>query len=167
MIRKPKIELKLTTTDKVIEITGWFIILGIWILILYNYYKIPERIPIHYNIFGKADNFGGKANILILPIISTILFIGLTILNKFPHIFNYLETITKENAPSQYTNATRTIRILKLVIAIIFGLIVFQTLHNTNTDNGLGIWFLPFMFGVIFIPLIYFLIKSAKTKNNK
>ena len=78
--------------------------------------------------------------------------------NKYPHVFNYQSEITDENALHQYTNATRLIRFLKLTIVIIFGLIVFRTIQNVSGNaDGLGTWFLPLTLGMIFIPIIYFL----------
>ncbi|MFM7765447.1 MAG: DUF1648 domain-containing protein, partial [Sphingomonadales bacterium] len=127
--------------------------------------NLPDTIPTHYNGAGQADGFGGKGYILTLPLIATVLFIGLTILNKFPHIFNYPTNITQDNALRQYTNATRLIRYLKFIIAVIFGLIAFKTIQNANGQaDGLGIWFLPLTLGLIFIPLTYYIIKTLKTK---
>lgn len=164
MNERPKIKLKLTTTDKALEIFGWISILAIWILTIANYTKLPDTIPTHYNGGGQADGFGGKATILTLPLIATVLFVGLAILNKFPHVFNYPTNITEDNALSQYTNATRLIRYLKFIIIIIFGLITLQTIRNANGEtSGLGIWFLPLTLGLIFIPLTFFVIKSIKT----
>jgi hypothetical protein len=60
-----------------------------------NYLELPEIIPIHYNEVEAAVSFGNKSNILALPITSTLLFIGLTILNKRPNVFNYPSEITK------------------------------------------------------------------------
>ncbi len=96
MTNKPKIRPNLSTTDKAMELIGWIVVLGIWILPLYYYSGLPESIPIHYNGAGEVDSLGGKASIFILPIISTILFIALTILNKYPHVFNYPVQITEE-----------------------------------------------------------------------
>ena len=165
MHKRPRIKLKLTKTDKIIEIFGWISVFAIWTLTLTNYFELPQIIPTHYNATGKADAFGNKTNIFALPIISTILFIGLTILNKNPHAFNYLGEITKENALHQYTNATRMMRVLKLVVVLIFGLIVFETIKSVHgNSDGLGIWFLPLTMGMIFIPMIYFLINANKKK---
>lgn len=164
MNERPKIKLELTTIDKTFEILGWVSILAIWVLTITSYTNLPDTIPIHYNAAGQADGFGGKTTILTLPLIATILFIGMTILNKFPHIFNYPTNITADNAFRQYTNATRLIRYLKFIIVIIFGLIALQTIRNVNGQtNGLGVWFLPLTLGLIFIPLTYFVIKSFKT----
>jgi len=165
MEARPKIKLELTTADKTIEIVGWLLIIAVWGLTITNYSNLPDSIPTHYNGAGQADGFGGKATILILPLIATILFIGMTILNKFPHIFNYPTNITQDNAFRQYTNATRLIRYLKLIVVFIFGFIAFKTFQNANGEaDGLGIWFLPLTLGLIFIPLTYFVIKSFKTK---
>ncbi len=165
MNERPKIKLELTTTDKTFEILGWISILAIWVLTITNYTNLPDTIPTHYNGAGQADGFGGKGSILTLPLVATILFVGLTILNKFPHVFNYPTNITPDNALQQYTNATRMMRVLKLAIVIIFGLIVLQTIRHVNGQtSGLGVWFLPLTMGLTFIPIIYFLIKSFKTK---
>ena len=161
--QRPKLKLNLTTSDKIIELLGWLALIGIWMLTLFNYSSLPDIIPTHYNGAGEADGFGNKLNILTLPVIASILFIGMTILNKYPHSFNYLGPITEENAHQYYTNSTRLIRFLKLIIVIIFGAIVFKTIHNVygNTD-ALGVWFLPITLGLIFIPIMYYLAKSIQ-----
>ena len=165
MEERPKIKLEHTKADKAFEIIGWILVISVWGFTVKNYADLPDTIPTHYNIAGEADGFNGKVTILTLPLLATALFVGLTFLNKFPHIFNYPTNITQHNALRQYTNATRMIRYLKLVIVVIFGLIAFKTIQNGNGEaNGLGIWFLPLTLGLIFIPLIYFLIKSFKTK---
>ena len=165
MNKRPRIKLQLKQTDKILEVVGWVSVFGIWALPLINYFDLPEIIPIHFNGAGKADRFGNKTHIFILPIISTLLFIGLTTLNKHPHIFNYPNQITKENALDQYTNATRMMRVLKLVIVVLFGLIVFRKIQIVNGHaDGLGTWFLPFTIGVFIILTLYFLMMSMKNK---
>jgi len=163
MEERPKLNLELTMIDKTLEILGWTSILAIWVLTITNYTNLPDIIPIHYNGAGEADGFGRKTTILILPLIATVLFIGITISNKFPHIFNYPTNITQDNALRQYTNATRLNRYLKLIIVVIFGFIEFKTIQSANGQaDGLGIWFLPMTFGLTFIPLTYFIVKSFK-----
>jgi len=165
MEERPRIKLELTTVDKAFEIIGWLLIISVWGFTVKNYANLPETIPTHYNGAGQADGFGGKATILTLPLIATVLFVGMTILNKFPHIFNYPTNITQDNALRQYSNATRLLRYLKLIIVFIFGLIVFKVIQNANGEaDGLGVWFLPLVLGLTFIPLIYFGIKSLKAK---
>jgi uncharacterized membrane protein len=162
--------IKLNITDKIFEAAGWLAVLAIWVLTISAYSKLPEIIPIHYNGAGEADGFGGKKNILALPIVSTILFVGLTILNKFPQVFNYPADMTEETALTQYTGATRFIRCMKFIVVIIFGAIAFETIQNQNgneQDEGLGIWFLPLTLGLIFIPLAYSVIRSLISRRKE
>ncbi|MFO0323361.1 MAG: DUF1648 domain-containing protein [Bacteroidota bacterium] len=168
MQARPKIKLELTTADKIFEFVGWISMVMVCVFTISNYEKLPDIIPIHFGADGHADGYGRKLNILLLPFIATVLFIGLTILNRFPHVFNYPTYITEENAYRQYTNATRLIRYLKFIIVIIFGIIAFQTCEYAKVKTmGLGVWFLPLIFGLIFIPLTYFLIKMLKEKDKK
>ena len=160
MNNRPKIKLQHTLFDKALEILGWILVFAIWILVITNYITLPDTIPIHYNGVGVADRFGGKENILTLPIVATVLFIGLTMLNQFPHLFNYPTPITEDNALRQYIYATRLLRYLKFIILVIFGAITWQTISNVH---NIGIWFLPMTVALMLIPFIYFLIKSLNS----
>jgi uncharacterized membrane protein len=166
MEQRPKLKLKLSTSDWVIELLGWLALVGFWILVLVNYNDLPESIPTHFNGAGVADDFGRKNTIIILPILGTILFLAITYINQFPHIFNYLSKITQENAQQQYTNATKMMRFLKLVLLITFGLIAFKTIeHAKGNSEGLGEWFLPITILILVVPLVVFTIKSLTSKS--
>lgn len=162
---RPKIKIQLTTTDNFLEILGWILVIAIWLFTIIKYASLPALIPIHYNSLGQVDGYGDKSSILTFPIISTIFFILFTILNKFPYIFNYPTEIKTGNALSLYTNATRMLRSVKLIIVFIFGLIEFKTIQNIeNKTEDLGIWFLPLTLTLLFAPTIYYIIKSNNIK---
>ena len=163
-MERPKLKIPLTATDKLTEGAGFILLCLIWGLTAVNYSSLPDMIPVHFDALGKPDGFGGKATMWTLPALSTLLFAGLTFLNKFPHIFNYPTQITPENAFKQYQMATRMIRVLKLVLVIIFGLIALQSMRQANGEtDGIGIWLLPLILGLIFIPLFYYLVKAMKS----
>lgn len=168
MKHRHKIDLNLTITDKIIETMGWIGLISVWIFTLLNYSKLPAQIPIHYNLAGEADSFGSKWYIILLPIVATILFLGMTVLNKYPHRFSYPAIITPHNAVSQYTNATRMIRFLKVSIVLIFGLITYETLKYVDGEvNGLGTWSLPLILVLVFIPIAYFIVLGARRDSMK
>jgi uncharacterized membrane protein len=132
MNKRPRIKPKLTAADKTFEVLGWSSTVALLTFTIISYANLADTIPIHYNGSGQADGFGRKENIFVLPSVATFLFIGLTILNNFPHVFNYPITITTDNAVRHYTNATRLLRALKLIIVVIFGWIVLKTVNNEN-----------------------------------
>jgi uncharacterized membrane protein len=162
---RPKITLIPTMADKLVDLLGWLILLTLWGWTIAHYSSLPDTIPTHFNAAGEADGFGGKASIITLPIIATLLFIGLTVLNRYPHSFNYPSPVRQDNALRLYTLATRMLRYLKLILVVVFGGIEFMTIqHATGEATGLGVWFLPLTLMLIFLPLIYFVIKSIKEK---
>lgn len=166
METRPKINVSLSPLDKILESTGKLLIIIIWGLTLFIFFQLPTIIPTHFNASGKPDGFGNKLTILILPIIATLVYFGLTKLNQHPHTFNYTNSITEDNAEKQYTIATRMLRILKTAILIIFSHIILFTYFTTKgITNGLGIWFLPLTLSIVLIPIIFYIFKLYKTKN--
>ena len=162
---RPKLKIQLSPMDQVLELLGWGVLLALWVWTGTSYSSLPDSIPTHFNAAGEADGFGRKASIVGLPLIATLLYIGLTLLNRVPHIFNFPTPVTPDNALRQYTNATRMIRYLKLILVLVFAGISFQTIQQANgTGEGLGLWFLPLTLVLIFVPLIYFVSKSFQTK---
>ncbi|MFZ4475921.1 MAG: DUF1648 domain-containing protein [Saprospiraceae bacterium] len=165
---RPIIKLELSTSDKILEFAGWLTILLVWVLTFANYKILPDQIPTHFNAAGVADGYGAKWMIFTLPLVSTVVFVGLTILNKYPHIFNYLTTITESNAQREYTNATKLIRGLKFAIAFVFGLIAYQTIqHATRQTQELGVWFFPLVVGLVFVPVILYFTQSIHNSRSK
>lgn len=159
MTKRPRITPELTTGDKWMEGAGWVLLLLLWILVAVNYASLPHTIPIHYNGLGQPNRFGGKSAILVLPLIATVLVGGLTILNRYPYLFNYPTKVTADNATWQYTRATKLVRYLKVAIVILFGVICWRTIEGAHSKTtGMGNWFLPFVSILIYGPVIYVLL---------
>lgn len=162
---RPKIRPDFTFSDHLTETLSVIGLIALWALVVIALNVLPDIIPVHFDFKGNPDGYGDKATLIFLPILTTILYAGLTVINRYPHIFNYPVKITEENALKHYTNATRMIRLLKLIIILMFSVIVFyQYRTSTGQSEGLGIWFIPIFLGVIYIPLIFFLIKSFSSK---
>ncbi|WP_044212031.1 DUF1648 domain-containing protein [Flammeovirga sp. OC4] len=164
MKSQPKIKLPLSLKDITIELVCIVILIITWILPLVVYNDLPEEIAIHFNAKGIPDSYGPKSSLFSLPIFSLLLFLLLTILNKYPHTFNYPVEITEENALKQYTLSTRFIRFLKLSILIVFLFIVYKSI--SLNPEGLGNFFLPFVFIITFVPVFVYLIKVMRSQKD-
>jgi uncharacterized membrane protein len=154
--KKPKSIVQKTSTDRALDWLGIVAVLSVWILTAFIYADLPQILPIHYNILGNPDGYGTKTHVLALPIVSTLLYVGLSILNGYPHIFNYPVLITENNASYHYTLATRFIRYLKFILVLIFEFII----YNIASQSHFRIWFLPSILALIFIPLLFYLYKA-------
>ena len=156
MQQRPRIKLVLNKADKIIELSGIILLIAIWGFTLFAYMRLPEIIPIHFNAMGKADDVGQKETFLILPVIVTILYWGLTKLNQYPHIFNYMVPITEANAAHQYAVSTRMIRQLKLALLLVISVIMFFIyLSAIGKADGISQWFLPVAIGILLLPVLY------------
>ncbi|MBP6432098.1 MAG: DUF1648 domain-containing protein [Ferruginibacter sp.] len=160
---RPRIIIPITNTGKILEIAAVLLLLVLWMATIAFYFNLPQTIPIHYNAEGRPDDYGTKATIFILPAIATIIYYGLTQLNKYPHIFNYPTTITAENAVIHYTAATKMIRALKLIVVAMFLYInIAACLTALGKVNGLGWWFLPIMLIALFSVIVWYFWKVRK-----
>ena len=163
--KRPLIGINLTSTDKMMENCSWTFLVALWVMSIYCVFTFPEIIPIHFNGSGEADRFGDKSALLFLPAVCSVLILGMTKINQYPHLFNFPVAVTSDNAPRQYRLAQRMIRFLKIVIVFIF---LFINLHTILTVKGmypgLKTWLLPLIFVMIFIPTIWFSIKSLQLK---
>jgi len=165
MEKRPQLEFKLSGVNLFVERAGWFTLVLLWFVTVAGYFNMPNSIPTHFNGSGAADGFGEKSSILIVPVIASILFAAITVLAKFPHTYNYLVTITKENADLQYRIATLMLRYLRLAFVLVFTAIVLLTFLTTKgLSNGVGSWFLPTTLGLIFVPMFFFILKSVRSK---
>jgi len=165
MSPRPAPEIQTSGFDKMIELAGWVCLILLWIITVLSYASLPEIIPTHFNASGQADDEGSKMVLFFLPVIGTLIFVAMTVLNYYPHIFNYPVAITTDNAQKQYSNATRMIKVLKLSIAVTFTLLVLLIATAGSSGNGsLGIWFLPVVLALVFVPIAFFLYKAYKAK---
>ena len=125
-------------------------LIGTALYLAFNWGSIPDKIPVHYNAMGEIDRWGSKAELLILPLISWITYIGLSVIERFPRVWNTGVKITVENRDRIYTIILNMIVTLKLVTTSIF---VFLTIYST-LSKPLPIWFTPIFliltFGTIF-----------------
>jgi len=165
---RPRINIKLEPIDRIIELIG---IVGLLILIglpIIYFNELPDTMPIHFGLNGQADAWSDKGTVWMLPIIGIVMYLGMFLLNKFPHIFNYPQKITKDNAEKLYRTATRMVRTLNALIACLFAYITYSTIQTAlGNQNGLGDLFMPIFMILIFGTTAYFLYKSIKKEKSQ
>jgi hypothetical protein len=92
--------------------------------------------------------------VVLLPIIGLILYAALTMLSRFPHVFNYPWHITEENARRQYLLSRRLVSAVKLSMVLMFAYISWSTIATAQGgQSGLSPYFtlssVPVLFGII------------------
>ena len=155
-INRPILKLQKKPIDKFFEMSALLLISFMWIYASYHYVKLPDRIPIHFDLKGNPDDWDSKNTIWIIPAIVTSMVILLRWLNRYPHKFNYLVQIDESNAEKQYVMATRLMRYIQFIISLLFTYILFVVVRSSHTAKTYNdIWFIFLVFPALFIPTVY------------
>lgn len=161
--KRPKIKLKKTKSEWVWDIIGYTVYLGSLIFLIYNWGRLPEEVPAHYNALGEVDRWGSKMELLILPIIGAVTAVFLQILEKYPEVHYYPERLNENNAKDFYLISRKLLNQIKNICFMIFAFILIESVSIAlGMSNGFGVWFLPVVLISTFIPIIIGFIKQSK-----
>src|SRR5699024_2302230 len=110
----------------------------------------------------EVDRWGSKWEMIIMPIIAFIMWVSMTVLERYPHVYNYPK-LTKETVVAQYMNARLMLNVLKNIIVLLFVYVTWKDIQVAlGNSEAIGQWFLPFFFIVIFGPMIFFIVRSLR-----
>lgn len=163
---RPKIKVPLEGLDIIIDLISATLLILLIAYAILSYSELPDTIPSHFNAKGEVDGYSEKSMLWLLPAIGIVLFFGLYIINKFPHMHNYMVNITEENALKNYRLSTRIVRFTNLFIMVIFGIITYSIVESAKGGtSNLDSWILPFIIGTsILLPIAILLYQKNINK---
>ena len=155
-IDRPKIKVPIDSIDILMEGISIVLIVLMWLYLYLEYPNLPETVASHFNSKGEPNDYSSKSVILLLPSIATLMYSGLFILNRFPHLHNYMVNITEENALKNYRFSTRILRIVNMLSMIMLAYLTYQIVQSAKSSTfSLGTYFLPIVIGTsILLPII-------------
>jgi uncharacterized membrane protein len=160
---RPKLNLKPSRSDYILEAISLWLLVATFLYAWISYQNLPETIPSHFNLKGEVDDHANKAFIFFLPAVSFLLYVVLTLINFFPHTFNYPVAITPMNAPKQYRLATRVLRVLKISLTTTFALILWSVV-NPQQQIFPSFLLAPMILVIVLAPVIVLIRLSFKYK---
>lgn len=111
----------------------------LWGFTAFHYKDLPTEIPIHFNAKGMPDGFATRIHCWGMPLFASLLYFGL----NFP--LKRLDIKENEKKVLFWTQG---------IIMGIFCYIQYQSfLVALGRSQGLGVWFLPFTFLVLLLPV--------------
>ena len=162
---RPRIQIQQTSTDRWLDAISYLLLTFLIAYPVYLYSSLPEPSAVHADISRHLSSYKSKEIILILPTLGAFLFIMLTILLRYPHLYNYPEKITEENVLSVYTGGIRFMRIMRIWVLFIFILIVRGSMGIAlNRQDDFLKWILPIVFLFTAMLIIYVFIKLLRIK---
>lgn len=165
MENRPRIKLKHSFSDRILIGVSCMLLIAMWIYTFFHYSNLPDSIPVHFDASGMPTRFGHKASLFALPSIATVQYVALSVLNKYPHVFNYPISLNAENAERQYRNATQMMRWVNLMLLLLFSGLVWRIVNVVRVGSStLDRWFLPVSIVLLFLPIVYFLVRSSRIR---
>ncbi len=132
---------------KTFEVSGKLLIGIILIIVIVNYSKLPDTIPIHYGLSGEPDNFGSKIFIFTLPALYIFLYFG---------IGSFLE---------KQKNNILLVNYVRFMIGVLFLLIILNTINIAYGGSGFETdWLFPALVLLTLIPVIISIFKNKQNK---
>ncbi len=128
-----KSRIPLRTSDKIIEVISALVLVFIIAYTALHYGSLPDKIPSRFNASGEVTATASPAILFLLIFLSLKIYALLTVINLFPHTFNYPVRVTEENRLQLYTIGTQTNRYCKFLCMLLFAHI-----HYLVIQNGLG-----------------------------
>ncbi|MEM6378652.1 MAG: DUF1648 domain-containing protein [Bacteroidota bacterium] len=165
--KRPKINVPFQHVDIAIELLSIALLLLMWLFVITEYSDLPDTIASHYNAKGEADGYSNKSFIWILPIIATVIYVGLFILNRYPHLHNYMTDITEENALKHYRFSTRILRVVNLFCVLLFAYITYHIVESAKAISlSLGGAFIGIVIGMsLLLPVVIIIYQKRINKS--
>ena len=147
-----------TGFQKMLEIVGIILLVLFVGFIAMSWGELPDKIPGHYNAAGIVDRWGNKGEILILPVITILLYGGLSVITLFPQMWNVPQTKNESNKYLVYSTSKTMLILMKIEVTVNFFFISYFSIKGRN----LPALHTPIFLVMIFGTLIYYTWKSYK-----
>jgi len=103
---------------------------------VYGHDALPDRIPTHFDLAGKPNGWGSPSSLLLLPVLALVLYLGMTLVSRFPSTFNYPVRVTAENRPRLQALSLEMIAWLKVELVCLFTWIQWSIVESVRQGQG-------------------------------
>ncbi|SDL94122.1 DUF1648 domain-containing protein [Chryseobacterium taihuense] len=148
----------------VFDIINLALLMILWWITIKNYKILPPVIPTHFDFEGKADRFGNKKFVYLMPIFGAVAYLGFTTVLNYPEAVNFPVEITDQNRDHQISIMIFFMKWLLTLVLIIFlnnQDYMIRYSFNENVKTRIPFW-LPLV--LIFLSLIITIILASVFK---
>ncbi|MFQ3853477.1 DUF1648 domain-containing protein [Staphylococcus parequorum] len=153
--------------NKTLNFTGLIFIILLFLYTSINYNSLPERVPVHFDLYSNPDAWGYKKEIFILPIIILALWVFMYLLFKYYVKFeNFRSSFENKTISKDAINFNRRfITILNFELSTLLSFMGIKDVYNATGGNiDIGIFQFVIILVVIFSTIILYLYMCYKHK---
>jgi hypothetical protein len=160
---RPKLHIPRTRTEIALEVVGLAAMAALVVFALRAWSTLPQSVPVHFGVNGQVDAWGGRDSLLALLGLSVAFYAGLSVLERFPHVYNYPVPVTTANAARLYVLGRQLIVAVKVILsasfAALFAAVVLISRGQLATLTG---WYLPTIVVSLGIVLAFTIVKMTR-----
>lgn len=153
-------KIRLTIVDIIMEGLSFITVVGTTLYLIISWGSLPDTIPMHYNLSGEIDRWGGKGELIFLPVMMWIIYLGITLMQRFPQVWNTGVIVTPENRERVYRTLKYMVESLKFIVVVDFLLL---TIFSA-TGRNLPVWFTFVFLGVLAADLVFWLVRLVRRR---
>jgi len=162
---RPKLAIPYTKCEVCCEIVSAFVLIGTAIYLAVVWAKLPAQVPVHFNIMGQPDRWGNPNGVILLFGVLFALYAGISVIERFPHVYNYPFGLTPQNVHRQYQLARELLILIKTEIVCSFAFIQFGIVNVAQgRSRNLGLWCIPAMIVAILITIVQYCVRASKAR---
>lgn len=162
---KTEVRVPLSALDWLTEAIALASLVGLGAMLLAYYPGLPETVPSHFGADGQPDRWSGRAILLLPAGVAFAVYLLLTVLSRFPQIYNYPFPIEPGTEQAHFAAARLLVIRLKTGIVLVFGYITWATIQTAHGGaDGLGWWFLPVFLVLIFGAVAVYFITARRIR---
>ena len=141
--------------DIIVNIICVLLLVGLVIYLIVAWGGIPDQIPGHFGADGTVTRYDSKGSLIIIPIIAWVMFLGISLVERFPQVWNTGVRVTEENKFRVYRVLKSLIVMVKLIVIALFTVIcIIQTLVTS-----LPVWLLPVFMSLLFFVIVFSIVR--------
>ena len=146
------------------ECLSLLLVIFMFAMVSAHWSQFPERVPAHFGISGKPNGWHGKSFLLILPCVAALVWLVMTIAQRYQRLINIPFTIDRDS-PEVQSVLRSMMTAEKTTIAVLFAWLMQGMVRTAlGRAEGLGQGFLPLALVLIFAPLILYSVKLLRLR---
>jgi uncharacterized membrane protein len=147
---------------KTFERVSWLLVIALIVYTIAAVSALPDRIPIHFNFEGEADNYGSKQMLWMFPVIAATLVGLMSVVKRHPEHLNIPVKITEENRERQQHLAMGLLSSIGCAVPILFGFIIYST--QRYVSDGSFDMPIVLLLSIVLVPIVIYFFLAYKAR---
>jgi len=161
----PSVSIPRTNLEKALEIAYVIGILAMLFAIVMYWAALPDQIPTRFGARGIPVAWSDKVALIRQLFVVVLISAGLTVLSRYPHLFNYPWRITEQNIRAQYLLARTLLNWIKVELVWLFGFTEWESIQVAlGREQSLRIEYLWAYIAIIFGTIAIYFYESFKAR---